>query len=205
MSVGVLEVGFGNLPSLRRILNQIDVEAFEILDVDSLIEANHLIIPGVGSFASAMAFINEKGFAEALRQRCLSQHRPTLGICLGAQILLEEGSEGGDHHGVGIFKGRVVNLSSTLDSQSSHNGWDKVRVSKDFLGFQKDMNFDAYFNHDFIFNVTDSSDIYALSDHGGIFPVVLKKNSTYAVQFHPEKSQSAGLHLIKEFVGIPDV
>lgn len=205
LSIGVLEVGFGNLPSLTRILNQINVEVFEITTSESLTQVDYLIIPGVGSFSSAMNFINEKGLVYPIRERCLTFKKPTLGICLGAQILLEEGFEGGKQPGVGVFEGLVVKSSEILDETSSHNGWDVVEVSKPILGFQKNDCFDAYFNHDFIFYNTNPDDVCALTNHGGFFPVMLSKNETFAMQFHPEKSQSSGLRLILEFLGIKDV
>jgi imidazole glycerol-phosphate synthase subunit HisH len=202
LRIGVLEVGFGNLPSLKRILDQVNVEIFEISNSDSLIGADHLLIPGVGSFASAMNFINERGFGEPIRERCLALSKPTLGICLGAQILLEQGFEGGRQLGVGVFEGCVVESREHLNNKLSHNGWDIVRVSKPVFGFPDGSKFDAYFNHDFIFSDTNPEDVCALTDHGGIFPVILKKNKTYAVQFHPEKSQSAGLQIIEAFMRI---
>lgn len=205
LSIGVLEVGFGNLPSLKRILNQIGVKIFEISNSDSLIEADYLIIPGVGSFSSAMNFIHEKGLVEPIRQRCLTLNKSTLGICLGAQILLEEGFEGGQQPGIGVFEGRVVQSSECLEEKISHNGWDVVHVTKPILGFQQGDKFDAYFNHDFVFNNANVNEVCALTNHGGLFPVLLKKNKTYAMQFHPEKSQSSGLRLIMEFLGIKNV
>lgn len=205
ISVGVLEVGFGNLPSLRRILDQIGVKVFEISNSSSLTQVDYLMIPGVGSFSSAMSFINERDLIEPIRERCLSMKKPTMGICLGAQILLEEGFEGGKQPGIGVFEGQVVRSTDFLEEKLSHNGWDIVEVSKSVLGFQENDRFDAYFNHDFIFHNTNLEEVCGLSNHGGLFPVLLRKNQTYAVQFHPEKSQSPGLRLIMQFLGIKDV
>ena len=205
LSVGILEVGFGNLPSLQRVLRQIDFNVEIILDADLLIETNYLIIPGVGSFSTAMSFLNKTGLAESIKYRCDTLGKPTLGICLGAQILLEEGHEGGKSLGVGVFEGRVVKSSDYLKNKSARNGWDVIEIVRPVLDLYPGTKLDTYFNHDFIFSDTDENHVCAVANHGGVFPVILQKNQTFAVQFHPEKSQSAGLHLLKSFLGLTHV
>jgi glutamine amidotransferase len=191
-SVGVLEVGFGNLPSLQRILKQLDFEINLIMDEISLLETEYLIIPGVGSFPTAMNFLNINGLTEALKYRCEALDKPTLGICLGAQILLEEGFE-------------VVNSSDFLEIKNSHNGWDVIEITRPVLGLNTGVKIDTYFNHDFIFSDINPSNVCAIANHGGIFPVILKRNETLALQFHPEKSQSTGLRMLKSFLGLTNV
>jgi len=204
-TVGVLEVGFGNLPSLSRVLKQRNIAVQEIVQPNDLLEIDYLILPGVGAFNSAMDFLDKYGFTEVLRYRCLEKKMPTLGICLGAQILLDRGFEGEMRAGVGIFRGQVVDSVKVLDVNRSHNGWDVVEVTKEVLAFPNGSRFDAYFNHNFIFEALDARDVCAVSDFGGVFPVILKKYETYAVQFHPEKSQLVGLKLLEEFLGRPYV
>jgi glutamine amidotransferase len=170
-----------------------------------LLETEYLIIPGVGSFPTAMNFLNINGLTEALKYRCEALDKPTLGICLGAQILLEEGFEGGKNIGVGIFEGRVVNSSDFLEIKNSHNGWDVIEITRPVLGLNTGVKIDTYFNHDFIFSDINPSNVCAIANHGGIFPVILKRNETLALQFHPEKSQSTGLRMLKSFLGLTNV
>lgn len=199
-SVGILEVGFGNLPSLQRIFKQLDVRVDAVLEPDQLSSFDYVVVPGVGAFDSAMNFLNNGGFVNPLRYRCLELQKPTLGICLGGQILLAEGFENKPTPGVGIFGGEVVKYSNCLSASSSHNGWDVVQMTQSMLNLQAGDSFDAYFNHDYIFNNVDLEDICAVSEYGGTFPVILKKYKTLAIQFHPEKSQSAGINIINEFL-----
>jgi glutamine amidotransferase len=123
-----------------------------------------------------------------------------MGICLGGQILLERGFENKLTPGVGIFSGQVVKSSDRLNSLNSHNGWDSVHVTRSFLNLDSGTSFDAYFNHNYIFDDTETTDVCAVSEFGGTFPVILEKNGTLAIQFHPEKSQSFGLKIIDEFL-----
>ena len=204
-TVGVLEVGFGNLPSLKRVLKQSNILVQEIVQPSELLKTSHVLIPGVGAFNSAMDFLDKFGFTEMLKRRCIERKMPTLGICLGAQILLERGFEGKMRTGVGIFRGQVVDSAGSLDINRSHNGWDVVGVTKEVFSLEVGSRFDAYFNHDFIFEASDSSDVCAVSDFGGVFPVILRKFETYAVQFHPEKSQLSGIRLLNEFMSRPYV
>lgn len=198
--VGLLEVGFGNLPSLKRVLKQLGVSAEEIHTPNEVLVFGHVIIPGVGAFNPAMNFLEKENFVEIIRERCLTYKMPTMGICLGAQILLEKGYEGQERNGLGVFQGNVVSASSYLETKDSHNGWDMIQITKSLLSIEPGTKADGYFNHEYIFNNNHHDEIYAVTDFGGNFPVILKKEKTYAVQFHPEKSQAFGLNLLKGFL-----
>ena len=198
--VTILEVGFGNLPSLNRVLNQLNVGTKIVDSEKDILEAEYLIIPGVGSFETAMNFINQNDYGQVLKKRALDLKLPTLGICLGAQIMFDMGHEGTVMKGLSIFNGTVENLTHKLAQKKSHTGWDKVKFKKEFLGITG--NIDFFFNHDYIMIPDNEEDTSAECDFGGNFVVALKKYNCYAVQFHPEKSQESGLTILRSFLGL---
>lgn len=200
--VTILEVGFGNLPSLDRVLGQLNVGTKNVESVQDILEAKHLIIPGVGSFETAMNYLNQNNYGQALKKRALELKLPTLGICLGAQVMFSIGYEGMVMKGLSIFDGTVENLTNKLAQKKSHTGWDKVKFRKDFLGISRNENIDLFFNHDYIMIPDNNDYISAECDFGGTFAVALKKYNCYAVQFHPEKSQESGLTILRSFLGL---
>jgi imidazole glycerol phosphate synthase glutamine amidotransferase subunit len=203
--VTILEVGFGNLPSLDRVLNQLNVGTKSVESVQDILEAEHLIIPGVGSFETAMNYLNKDYYGQALKKRALELKFPTLGICLGAQVMFGKGYEGTVMKGLSIFDGTVENLANKLAQKKSHTGWDKVTFRKDFLGIRRNENVDLFFNHDYIMIPDNHNDISAECDFGGTFAVALNKYNCFAVQFHPEKSQESGLTILRSFLGLTNV
>ncbi len=203
--VTILEVGFGNLPSLDRVLNQLNIGTKNVESVQDILEAEHLIIPGVGSFETAMNYLNQNNYGQAVKKRALELKLPTFGICLGAQVMFGLGYEGKVMNGLSIFEGTVENLTNKLAQKKSHTGWDIVKFRKDFLGINGNQNIDLFFNHDYIMIPDNEDEITAECDFGGNFAVALKKYNCYAVQFHPEKSQESGLTILRNFLGLSHV
>ena len=203
--VTLLEVGFGNLPSLCRVINQLGIDTKIAESAEDILKAEYLIVPGVGSFETAMNFLNAQNYCNALRARALELKLPTLGICLGAQIMFDIGHEGATMKGLSIFGGSVENLTDKLEIKKSHTGWDQVNFRREFLGINEKENIDLFFNHDYIMIPENEEDVAADCDYGGRFAVALIKNNCYAVQFHPEKSQESGLRILRNFLGLTHV
>jgi imidazole glycerol phosphate synthase glutamine amidotransferase subunit len=200
--VTILEVGFGNLPSLDRVLNQLNVGTKNVESAQDILDAEHLMIPGVGSFETAMNYLNQNNYGQALKKRALELKLSTLGICLGAQIMFDVGHEGTVMKGLSIFDGTVENLTNKLTQKKSHTGWDRVKFRQNFLGISENEYIDLFFNHDYIMIPDNEDEISAECDFGGNFAVALKKYNCYAVQFHPEKSQESGLTILRNFLGL---
>jgi glutamine amidotransferase len=180
------------------VLKQIEVSVSPIFSAKEIREAEILLIPGVGSFEVAMTYLEKNELCDAIRERCLELEKPTLGICLGAQILLSSGTEGGIRDGLKIFEGCVEPLNQ-IGIGKSHTGWDEVSFSKDCLSFKEGERQDFFFNHDYYFSEVKNQNIFATCDWSNTFTVGLNREKTYAVQFHPEKSQSAGKRFLKHF------
>ena len=203
--LGVLEVGFGNLPSLERVLSQINTKVEVVLSADEVLDVDYLIIPGVGSFSTAIQYLKSTNLDVAVLTRSTKLNLPTLGICLGAQVMMEIGYEGGKKSGLGIFRGSVESLSKVAGTNKSHTGWDEVLFSRDFLGVTKGSSVDVFFNHDYALVPADTNEIMGTCNFSNEFAVALQKSNTYAVQFHPEKSQDTGLVMLRNFLGIQNV
>lgn len=199
MSIGIVDVGIGNLGSLRNALycqgwNAVAVSAPN--DIDGL---SHLFLPGVGAFAAAMARLGEAGLIEPIRL-FVAARRPVMGICLGMQLLAETGVEGGDIPGLGLVPGKVVPIERQPALSLPHVGWNEVRQMRPhpvLKGIRDDVDF--YFVHSYRFASTEVDTVLAETEYGERFPSIVSKGSVIGVQFHPEKSQSNGLRLLDNF------
>jgi glutamine amidotransferase len=198
--LGILHAGFGNVKSLSRVLSTLGYLHEIVTDCHRIATMSHLIIPGVGSFNQAMMKINKNRMLEEIAKRSLEKDLPTLGICLGAQLLLTRGYEGQITEGIGVIQGEVRNLESLGSQSTNHTGWDQVLFKRDFLDFRKGENIDFYFNHEYYFHALDEIQVIATVASNPMYPVILKRGSTIACQFHPEKSQESGRLLLKNFL-----
>lgn len=198
MSIGVIDIGIGNLGSLRNALYSQGWDTQPLRTPDEFNEISHLILPGVGSFAAAMQRLSQSRLLEAIHDFAASG-RPILGICLGMQLLAEFGSEGGETEGLGLVPGRVVPLSVS-DLRLPHVGWNNAHQSRKHRvldGIRDDVDF--YFVHSYRFVAADTSAVIAQTEYGETFPSIVGKSNVIGTQFHPEKSQANGLRLLDNF------
>ncbi|WP_374324113.1 imidazole glycerol phosphate synthase subunit HisH [Azonexus sp.] len=198
MSIGVIDIGIGNLGSLRNALYSQGWDTQPVRTPDEFNEISHLILPGVGSFATAMQRLSQSRLLEAIRDFAASG-RPILGICLGMQLLAEFGSEGGETEGLGLVPGRVVPLAVS-DLRLPHVGWNNAHQSRKHPvldGIRDDVDF--YFVHSYRFVAADTSAVIAQTEYGETFPSIVGKSNVIGTQFHPEKSQANGLRLLDNF------
>lgn len=194
----LLDYGAGNLRSVN---NAIDYLGYECIISDSpsvISEASHLIIPGVGSYPAAMTKLRELGLISVIHDFSNSG-RPLMGICLGMQILSEVGLEYGNTEGLGLIPGQVVPLPVT-DLVLPHVGWNSLELHWNHPCFDRiKTGLDFYFVHSFCYQ-TSSDYALATTEYGVNFTSVVAKDNLLGVQFHPEKSQDAGLRLIENFL-----
>lgn len=197
--IGIIDYGAGNLASVRNALDQIGREAVVVNHPEAMDGCERLILPGVGSFRLAMEALDHTGWAEALREY-VSRGRPLLGICLGMQLLFDEGEEHGITPGLGLVPGRVVLMTPRAPHRLPHVGWNNLVHVGDhalFEGIKRDV--DLYFVHSYRCIATDAADVIAWCDHGGEFAASIARGSVVGMQFHPEKSWPAGIRILENF------
>ncbi len=208
--VVVIDYGVGNLLSVQRGLEHCDVDVVVTADPQVILNAQRVVLPGVGAFANAMAALHERGLVDVIRS-VAARGTPLLGICLGMQLLLDESEEFGVTTGLSIIPGRVVAIpATTSDGQSQkipHIGWNELQPSENahwegsvLQGIRPGEA--VYFVHSFQANPNDPADRVADCIYGGHrIPAVIRHGQVSGCQFHPEKSGKTGLSILANFCG----
>jgi len=197
--IAILDYGSGNLRSAERAFATSGKEVVVTSDRNIAIAAEGLVVPGVGAFAACMNGLNAVDGGEIVRER-LAKERPTLGICIGMQILFSQGTEHSEtsaHAGVGIWDGVVSQLAAPI---LPHMGWNTVETNPASILFKGIETESFYFVHSYAAK-TAVGKTQAWSTHGEKFLAAVEDGYISATQFHPEKSGAAGLALIKNWVG----
>ena len=202
MSIVVIDCGVGNLKSVEKALFKVGSPVFVTRNPKELKNASGVVLPGVGSFDSAMKFIRESGFEEELLQY-IALNKPFLGICLGLQVLFKE-SEEGKLKGLDVFEGKCERFnfqgSGFSDLKIPHMGWNRLSIKQSsplFEGVPEGSMF--YFVHSYKVVPKDQSIVVAETDYGTPFVSAVARDNIYATQFHPEKSGDVGLIVLKNF------
>jgi len=194
---GIIDYKVGNLYNLKNALDFSGVGNQFVSHADEVRKADRILLPGVGAFGPAMEHLRNSGMLEALQEKVLAGV-PLLGICVGAQLLMDESEEDGTRVGLGWIPGKVKRFQHEL--KIPQIGWNQVsQQQKDplFKNVADEMHF--YFVHSYHLNLEKSEHILGLSNYGYEFVAVVRKDNLWGVQFHPEKSQNAGLQLLKNF------
>ena len=196
-SVVLLDYGSGNLRSAERALERVGADVTVTSDAQAALDADGLVVPGVGAFASCMAGLRAVDGPRIIGRR-LAGGRPVLGICVGMQILFEEGVEHGERtEGVGVLAGAVTRLEADV---VPHMGWNTVEVpdgSALFAGVEQER---FYFVHSYAARADVEDTLTTTTVHGGPFAAAVERGALSATQFHPEKSGDAGAALLANWV-----
>jgi glutamine amidotransferase len=201
MKVALIDYGAGNLRSVANALNAIGITPEIVAEPSGLEGATHLVLPGVGSFGDCMSRLHERGLIAPLKERILAGI-PYLGICLGYHILFDDSEETPDVAGLGILPGRVKRFQEQPGLKIPHMGWNSVVPRQPDVGFWKGLGNEPYFYyvHSYFPAPAESSIIAAETQYGADhFAAAIQTGAILATQFHPEKSQEAGLGLLKNF------
>ncbi len=199
--VCILDYGSGNVKSVYNLFAALAdkvVISNEPADIEA---ATHLVLPGVGAFAAAMRRIRERLPLDVLERVVLKQGKPFLGICVGMQVLAERGLEFGETPGLGWIGGCVRQLRPG-ELPLPHIGWNDIAVKPDPLLAGLGPAPDFYYLHSYVFDAANPDEVLATTEYGEQVTGVIRHNNVYGVQFHPEKSQRAGMRLAKNFLAI---
>ncbi|MGE5544243.1 MAG: imidazole glycerol phosphate synthase subunit HisH [Bacillota bacterium] len=194
--IAIIDYGMGNLRSVQKGLESVGIKAFVTSSPDEVIKAAGVILPGVGAFGDAIANLKNTGMVEAV-QEVVRQELPLLGICLGMQMLFTESEENGQHRGLDLIPGRVVRFPVT--KKVPHMGWNRVRLVGDsplFTGLPDQSYF--YFVHSYYCDPQTPVSI-GICSYGLDFTCAVQQGNLFGCQFHPEKSSSLGLRVLKNF------
>lgn len=204
--IALIDYGAGNLKSVANACAAIGADVMVTVDPDVIRKSSGIILPGVGAFAEGMDRLRAAGLIPVLTEEVIGKKKPYLGICLGLQFLAEKGFEHGEHEGFGWVKGVVKKIEpNDPECKVPHMGWNSVEVKRPsdlFQGLQSDPVF--YFVHSFALEVDPSEKdvVSGIAHHGGEIVASVQKGNIHAVQFHPEKSQNAGLMVLNNFCSL---
>ena len=199
--VGIIDYGVGNLFSLRSSFKAIGQEAFVSGDPAELAKADRLVLPGVGAFEDAANKLRSTGLDGFVRDQAAAG-KPLLGICLGMQLLFEKSFEYGEHEGLGLLKGQVVPMEGRIppDLKIPHMGWNKLEVRSGKLLQNVDGQY-VYFVHSYFADGCEES-LAAVTEYGIPITAAVEQGNVFGCQFHPEKSGSVGLNILRAFCEI---
>jgi glutamine amidotransferase len=197
--VAVVDYGMGNLYSVCNSFKSIGIRADIIGSPKNLSAYDKLILPGVGAFGDAMKELKKRGFVAPIKD-FVHKGKPFLGICLGMQLLFDKSDESGGGAGLGLIPGAVKKFSSKL--KCPHMGWNQIDMKKSgrmlFRGLKSSIY--TYFCHSYYVRPKDRSLVIGETQYGVKFASIVKLGNIYGMQFHPEKSQEAGLKLLENFI-----
>ena len=205
--ITIVDYGMGNLRSVHKALEHAGYKALVTQEPETIEKAAALVVPGVGAFKKAMENLEALKLINPI-VRFIQSGRPFLGICLGLQLLFSESEEFGRRKGLGIFPGRVVRFPFSLPGETSsgdslkvpHMGWNSIQVKKRVPAMEEvEEGTYYYFVHSYYPVPEDREIIVTTTEYGGEFVSSVGRENLFACQFHPEKSQSAGLKILKNF------
>lgn len=199
MSLALIDYGAGNLHSVHNALKAAGAgDGHVTADPDVVAKADRIVLPGVGAFAHCMEALSAiDGMIAAMEQRVRIDGIPFLGICVGMQLLADEGVEHGTTRGLGWIGGTVRAIAPAADLKIPHMGWNDVVPTQGAPLIEQG---EAYFLHSYHFDATDDGDVLATTDHGGSLVAAVGRDNIMGVQFHPEKSQAYGINFLKRFL-----
>ncbi len=200
--IAIIDYDAGNIKSVEKALVHLGQDVVVTRDPEVLLQADKVILPGVGAFGIAMDKIKQYGLEPVIHQ-IIEKGTPFLGICLGLQLLFERSDETPGVAGLGILKGEILRIPDAPGLKIPHMGWNSLKYPNKgrlFQGLQEDSY--VYFVHSYYLKAEDESIVTATTDYSTLIHASVEKDNIFACQFHPEKSGDVGLQILKNFVEI---
>jgi len=199
--IAICDYGMGNLRSVEKALARVGAEAARMTEPETARDSEGLIVPGVGAFPEAMSRIRARGFDDLVSERAAAGV-PVLGICLGMQLIFGSSTELEGADGLGLLDGDVTDLDAG-GRKVPHMGWSPVAWAKpSALTDGLDEGEPFYFVHSLASRPADDADVLGMAEYGERFAAAVERDNVFGVQFHPEKSSTAGLRLLSNFAAI---
>ena len=198
--IAIIDYDAGNIKSVEKALLSMGETPVLTRDPEVILQSDHIILPGVGSFGDAMENLNKFGLIDVIHE-AINRKIPFLGICLGLQLLFESSEETPGVAGLGILKGKIVRIPEGPGLKIPHMGWNSLNVRDGaslFKGLEKEPY--VYFVHSYYLQAKDPKIVAATTEYGVTIHASVEKENVFACQFHPEKSSKTGLAILKNFL-----
>ena len=198
----IIDYDAGNIKSVEKALKVLGEETIITRDREKILNADHVILPGVGAFGDAMEKLRDYGLAQIIYE-VVKKGTPFLGICLGLQLLFERSDESDGIKGLGLLSGEILRIPDEPGLKIPHIGWNSLKFPNQgrlFRGISEDAY--VYFVHSYYLKVKDENIVTATTQYGTLIHASVEKDNIFACQFHPEKSSEVGLTILKNFISI---
>ena len=200
--IAIIDYDAGNIRSVEKALAGLGQEVCITRSREQLLNADKVLLPGVGAFGDAMRHLHEYGLSDMIHE-IVDRGTPFLGICLGLQLLFERSDEAPGVDGLGILKGEILRIPDQEGLKIPHMGWNSLKLQNEgrlFRGMKE--NPYVYFVHSYYLKAEDEQIVKAVTDYSVRIHASVEKGNLFACQFHPEKSSDVGLQILKNFAGL---
>lgn len=200
--IAIIDYDAGNLKSVEKALTYLGEDSVITGDARTILEADKVILPGVGAFGDAMENLQKRELDKVIKEVCM-KNTPFLGICLGLQLLFESSEESPQAEGLGILKGQILRIPDKAGLKIPHIGWNSLTLQHQgrlFEGLEEHPY--VYFVHSYYLKAEEEQIVKAVTDYSTCIHASVEQGNIFACQFHPEKSSSTGLKILKNFAGL---
>ena len=200
--IAIIDYDAGNVKSVEKAIQSLGYEAVLTRDKDTLLKADHVILPGVGNFGACMQNIEKYGLKDVI-YKIVESKTPFLGICVGLQLLFESSEESPETKGLGVLKGKIKRLPETEGLKIPNIGWNDLKYNKNSRLFNGiDEGEFVYFVHSYYLEADDEDIVTSTIDYGTVVHASVEYENVFATQFHPEKSSDIGLKILENFLEV---